>query len=278
MTDIDIDHLRGWIGREQTASELLTDGLLERYRATLDLPASAQVPRLIHLCLAPPAVPGRETGPDGHPARGGFLPPVPLPSRMWAGGEFRFHGDPEPGDRITRTSRIDDVVLKQGRTGPLCFVTVNHRIASDGRLLVEERQDLVYRPATKGAPPRREGRPQGRHHRPVEATTLLLFRYSALTFNGHRIHYDHPYATGEEGYPGLVVHGPLQATWLYNYATEILGSRPARFAFRGLGPLHDCDAISLNADEPAAGTLRLWTAAGDGNVAMQAEAILSQGG
>jgi len=271
MTEIDIDHLRGWIGREQTASELLTDGLVERFRATLELSAEETAPRLIHLCLAPPAVPNGETGPDGHPARGGFLPPVPLPSRMWAGGAFDFHDDPRVGERVVRHSRIREVTLKQGRTGPLCFVTVDHRISTGDRLLVEERQDIVYRGATHGAPPRRQDRPKGAHHRHVAASPLVLFRYSALTFNGHRIHYDQPYATGVEGYPGLVVHGPLQATWLYHFAAGILGAPPARFAFRGVGPLFDCDTVSLNAETDTTG-LRLWTAAGDGSVGMEAEA------
>ena len=153
--DMDIEHLRGWIGREDKAQELLTEELVRRFRATLGLADTTTPPRLIHLCLAPPVVPNAATGPDGHPARGGFLPPIPLPNRMWAGGDFTFHGDPQVGELITRHSSIRDVVLKSGRSGPLCFVTVDHRISAGGRLLVEERQDIVYRAASpRAASPR----------------------------------------------------------------------------------------------------------------------------
>lgn len=274
---IDIDHLREWIGRGERKSERVTEALVERFNGTFDLEQGGQdgeiAPLLIHLCLAPPAAPTAALGPDGHPARGGFLPPVPLPRRMWAGGSFAFRDAIRVGENVTRLSTIRDVTLKEGRTGPLCFVTVDHRIESDGRLVIEERQDIVYRDVdapggTKKAP---EAAPHGAHRVQIAPTAPLLFRYSALTFNGHRIHYDTPYVTGEEGYPGLIVHGPLQATQLAQFAARLKGSPPARFDFRSLSPLFDTADYTLNAEQDGDG-LRLWTARLDGPVAMEARA------
>lgn len=274
---IDIAHLRGWIGREETRSEVLTEAIAERFNATLGLggptaPGSA-APLMIHLCLGQPAVPAEGLGPDGHPARGGFLPPVALPRRMWAGGALDFRGDIRVGETVTRRSVIADVALKAGRSGQLCFVTVLHHIGSGGRAVLTERQDIVYREAEgvakPGAPP--PPAPEGAHRRPVEPTPTLLFRYSALTFNGHRIHYDLDWAREAEGYPGLVVHGPMQATMLAQFAEAIRGARPARFSFRSLGTLFHCDGMALHAAEDGAG-LRLWTARPGGPVAMEARA------
>ena len=275
---LDIHHLRGWIGREDVSTENVSADLARKYHATFDLPGPAPgageiVPRLIHFCLAQPAAPTASLGTDGHPARGGFLPPVPLPRRMWAGGEFVFHGDLRVGDEATRTSRIEDVALKEGRTGLLCFVTVSHRVVANGALVLEERQDIVYRgldaPAAPTKTPPAAG--QGEHVRPMTAGPTLLFRYSALTFNGHRIHYDRRHAMQVEGYPGLVVHGPLQAALLCNYATELRGSPPGRFAFRGLSPLFDDDTFALHASAEGE-NLKLWTAAEGGPISMSAEA------
>jgi len=191
MTEpLDIAHLRSWIGREDEASEVVTPELVHKFRATLDLPGGKPAPGdpappLIHFCLAQPVAPQAELGPDGHPARGGFLPPVPLPRRMWAGGEFVFRQDIRVGDTVRRISRVADVVLKEGRTGPLCFVTVRHQVEAGGAVALEERQDLVYRGADMGgaakAPTPAEA---GSHRREVDASATLLFRYSALTFSG----------------------------------------------------------------------------------------------
>ncbi|WP_439574740.1 FAS1-like dehydratase domain-containing protein [Phreatobacter sp.] len=276
---LDLDHLREWIGREDLAEDVVTADLARKYHAMFDgagpPPGPGDiVPRLIHFCLAQPAAPTAELGADGHAARGGFLPPVPLPRRMWAGGSLVFHGDLKVGDRVRRTSRILDIVLKEGRTGPLCFVTVAHRFDVDGRLAIEDRQDIVFRgleapggPAPKAPPPAEPGT----HRRRMEATPPLLFRYSALTFNGHRIHYDRRYATEVEGYPGLIVHGPLQAAWLAAYATDLRGTAPSRFTFRGLSPLFDEDVVTVNATADG-DALRLWTAREGGPIAMSAEA------
>lgn len=276
MTTLDIDHLRSWIGREEVAEDIVTADLVRKFKATLDLPGGPPqigevAPRLIHFCLAQPAAPTAALGPDGHPQRGGFLPPVPLPRRMWAGGSVTFQGDLRVGDAVRRVSRIADVAVKEGRTGLLCFVTVDHTIEGKGRPLLQERQDIVYRGLDGGAAKAPAAAESGRHRRRVDASAPLLFRYSALTFNGHRIHYDRRYVTEVEGYPGLIVHGPLQATLLLHFAAEIRGTPPARFAFRSLSPLFDGDPVILHATEDGDG-LMLWTARENGPVAMTAEA------
>ncbi|MFT4149801.1 MAG: MaoC family dehydratase N-terminal domain-containing protein [Paracoccaceae bacterium] len=275
--EIDIDHLRGWIGRREERSEEVTPALSERFNATFDLSGEtgrgAVAPLLIHLCLAPPAVPTATLGEDGHPARGGFLPPVPLPRRMWAGGSFRFLEDIRIGQTVTRRSTIREVALKQGRSGPLCFVTVDHRIEADGAPVIEERQDIVYRDAD--GPGAAQDAPvaaaHGAHRRTVVPSAPFLFRYSALTFNGHRIHYDAPYVREVEGYPGLIVHGPLQATLLAQFAAQVGGRRPSGFDFRSLSPLFGTADFTLNATGDGGG-LKLWTARPGGPVAMQAQA------
>ncbi len=277
MSGLDLEDLRHWIGQSESRSELVTGAMVDRFRSTFDQEGDVAegnvAPVMIHLCVAPPAAPTGGLGPDGHPARGGFLPPVPPPRRMWAGGAFTFHDDIRVGERVARTSTIRDVTLKEGRTGSLCFVTVDHRIESAGRLVIEERQDIVYRGADAPRAPgeRPEPAAPGTHRVVVVPSAALLFRYSALTFNGHRIHYDAPYATGVEGYPGLVVHGPLQATMLVQLAERLHGRRPARFDFRSLSPLFDDADFTLNADEDG-GDLRLWTAGVGGPVAMEARA------
>jgi 3-methylfumaryl-CoA hydratase len=241
---LDLDRLRSWIGRTETATDLLDARLAESFVATVDALDGASAhgvdPLLgVHWCLAPPIAPITQTGRDGHAKRGGFLPPVPLPRRMWAGGSLAIEGRFETGDEVERRSTVRDVQAKRGRTGALVFVTVAHDYATPRGVAVRERQDLVYRDddGPAGAPPEIEDPPQARTSR-HEATPLLLFRYSALTFNGHRIHYDQPYATGVEGYAGLVVHGPLTATLLLRASVAAAGAAACRaFAFRGRAPL-----------------------------------------
>ncbi|WP_121061053.1 FAS1-like dehydratase domain-containing protein [Chachezhania antarctica] len=275
---VDIDHLRQWIGREQVEAERLSRTLVRQFNATFDRQSGAEegdiAPLLIHFCLTQPIAPTSELGDDGHPARGGFLPPVPLPRRMWAGGAFSFQDDIRVGEIVERRSTIRDVVLKEGRTGVLCFVTVEHEIRSGGRDVLTERQDIVYRDATApgdtaGRMPERAS--EGTHRTVIRPTAPLLFRYSAMTFNGHRIHYDKAYVTEVEGYPGLIVHGPLQATLLAQMAADIRGARPTAFRFRSLSPLFDNADFSLNASEDWDG-LKVWTARAGGPVAMEARA------
>jgi 3-methylfumaryl-CoA hydratase len=275
--DLDIDHLRDWIGREDSASEILCPTLVRQFNATLDrasgeAPGDA-APLLIHFCLAQPAAPTAGLGPDGHAARGGFLPPVPLPRRMWAGGEFTFHGNIHVGEEVTRISRVEDVVLKQGRTGPLCFVTVMHEVTANGAPVLTERQDIVYREAQSLAPAKAdpEPAPEGPHGRRITPSAPYLFRYSAMTFNGHRIHYDKDYVRDVEGYPGLIVHGPLQATLLCQFAADLKGSNPKVFRFRSLTTIFDTADFTINAS-PEGDTMKLWTAQVGGPVAMEATA------
>ena len=279
---LDLDQYRTWIGREERASEQVTPELVNRFNATLDLATDHPrqgdpVAPMIHLCLAPVAAPGAELGPDGHPARGGFLPPVPLPRRMWAGGKLTFERGIRVGDMVQRVSRIKSVDIKEGRTGTLCFVAIDHTLRVGDDVVVRERQDVVYRGIADGAHPTQAApvAEPGQHSRRLEASPPLLFRYSALTFNGHRIHYDHPYVTGVEGYPGLVVHGPLQATLLVHFAASLRGGQtPTKFDFRSHSPLFDNADVELHASESANG-LELWTARPGGPVALKAQAIWS---
>jgi 3-methylfumaryl-CoA hydratase len=272
---IDLTSLRSWIGREEAASDVVTPQLVRRFTSTLGLPGEVPshgepAPPMLQYCLAPTAAAMTELGPDGHPARGMFVPPVPLPRRMWAGGALQFHGAFRVGDTVRRTTRIADVVMKEGRSGRLCFVTLDHRYETDGRLLLEERQDVVYRDLdTADAKPEKaqQAAPAGENHREIDTTPTLLFRYSALTFNGHRIHYDRSYTVEKEGYPGLVVHGPLQATMLVHLAAKLRGACPASFEFRALSPLFDGDGMTLNASNEGP-TMKLWTCKPGGPVAM----------
>ena len=243
-----------WTGRTDKAPpDILTPGLLDRFRATLSphLGDTGAAPAGIHWCISPPAVDAAGLGPDGHPAKGGFLPPIPLPRRMWAGGELEFIDPLREGDNVARLSRIADVQTKEGRSGKLCFVTVRHEFLTERGLAIRERQDIVYRaaataPAPATTPDARKG---GDAEWQVTIDPVMLFRYSALTFNGHRIHYDEPYARDVEFYPGLVIHGPLQATLMLNLATARGGSLPRRFSFRGLSPV--CGPQTLH--------IRAWT-------------------
>jgi 3-methylfumaryl-CoA hydratase len=280
-TNLDIDHLRSWIGRTEVASDLLTDRLAAELCATLATGPGASRPGggeavslSAHWCLTPLIVPGTALGPDGHPTRGGFLPPVPLPRRMWAGGELRFHDRLRVGDIVNRHSRIADVSVKTGRSGTLCFVTVEHEITTLRGPTITERHDIVYRGIEIDAKPATStDRKVPQFCFEMNTDPVMLFRYSALTFNGHRIHYDRRYVTEVEHYPGLIVHGPLQATLLIELAEQIEGRPPVRFSFRGVAPLFDSIPFSLCATRRHDG-LDLWIETAEGVKTMQAEALL----
>lgn len=280
MSVVDLDALKGWIGRTETASDDLTLRLAALFRATLHphlAPADGAAPLGLHWCLAPPQVATRDLSTDGHPARGGFLPPVPLPRRMWAGGEITFLAPLHIGDTVERRSKIVDLRLTEGRSGPLCFVTVEHEVATDRGMAIRERQDIVYREAPQGtAPPVKDSVSSGAPPAAdlawtVDAAPPLLFRYSALTFNSHRIHYDLPYAREQEGYPDLVVHGPLQATLLLNLAAAFQGRSPRRFRYRGLAPLFSGRPLHLRAVRTASG-VDCWSTTDEEIVGMKAAA------
>jgi 3-methylfumaryl-CoA hydratase len=282
MTEkIDLDHLRQWIGRTTEASDIVTAQLVKGLRATLfqeigEPKAGDAAPFTTHWCLAQPVFPMSQLSQDGHPSRGGFLPPVPLPRRMWAGGELRFLDTLRVGDEPKRSSRISDVTMKTGSTGTLCFVSVEHEVTTSRGTAIRERQDIVYREmsstpqaasAKPAAPP-----PAAQHRETHMADPVLLFRYSALTFNGHRIHYDRDYVTKVEGYPGLIFHGPLQATFIVELAAKLHdGKPPKKFSYRGLQPLFEGSEFSINANQTDNG-MELWTANSAGQPTMKGTA------
>ena len=283
MTEkLDLDHLRQWIGRTQEATDIVTTQLVKGLRATLfqevGEPRSGDAaPFTVHWCLAQPVFPMSMLGADGHPTRGGFLPPVPLPRRMWAGGEIEFRDALRVGDESTRTSRISDVTVKIGSTGQLCFVSVEHTVTSSRGVAIRERQDIVYREMTgaqASAPAKAASPPPAAQHRETHVSdSVLLFRYSALTFNGHRIHYDRDYVTKVEGYPGLIFHGPLQAAFIVEMAAKLRGGKaPKKFTYRGVQPLFEGSEFSINANDNGA-AMELWTANDAGQPTMRGTAM-----
>lgn len=257
-----------FIGRTLAASDLLTPAMVEGLAATLEsLPsAEGEAPQGIHWLLAPQRAPMSALGPDGHPARGGWLPPIDLPRRMWAASAVRFERPLRIGAEIERVSRIAAITPKQGSAGPLVFVELDHeyRYRRGGTLAVAERQTVVYREIRPFAEPAPDTPAPADFDRRVTPDPVMLFRYSALTFNGHRIHYDQPYATGVEHYPGLVVHGPLTASLLIDLcARELGGNRLATFAFRGVAPAFAGETLVLSGrSEPEGIGLAAHTATG----------------
>ena len=284
MTTVDLEELRAWVGRTEERSDRVTPVPLAALAATLDRddppPAEGSaIAPLRHWLYFLPLVRRSETGPDGHALRGGFLPPVPLPRRMWAGGRLEFRQPLRVGDPIERTSRIVSVDHKQGRTGALVFVLVRHEIRARGDVAIVEEHDIVYRdaPAPGEAPPGTKPAPgDAQWRQDVVPDDVLLFRYSALTFNGHRIHYDRRYVTTVEGYPGLVVHGPLIATLLVDLARDRCAPADvATFSFRAVKPIFDVAPFAVcGAREPGANAVRLWAQDSDGHLAMEATATL----
>jgi 3-methylfumaryl-CoA hydratase len=281
-TGVDLNHLRTWIGRTETRDDLVTAVPVAVLSATLDRddpePVNGTaVPPLWHWLYFLPISPLSDVGPDGHPKRGGFLPPVPLPRRMFAGGRFEYHHPLKIGDWISRTSRIMDVSGKEGRSGTLVFVTVRHEIANaDGVALIEE-HDIVYRenPRPDAPAARPTPAPAGEtFSREIVPDPVLLFRYSALTFNSHRIHYDRSYVTEVEGYPGLIVHGPLIATLLVDLLRRRLpGANVARFSFRAVRPLFDIHRFMV-CGRAEGRRVALWTRDHEGWLSMEATAEL----
>ena len=278
---MDIEHLRRWIGRTETLHDTVTPAPLRALAATLDrddAPADT-VPPLWHWLYFLPAHRQSELGPDGHPKRGGFLPPVALPRRMWAGSRLAFAAPLHVGERIARTSRIADVRLTQGRSGPLVFVQVDHEIAGEHGIAIRETHDIVYRDHPRAGAPAADPVPAPQDaawSRRIVPDDVLLFRYSALTFNGHRIHYDRAYASGVEGYPGLVVHGPLIATLLLELLRrERPGATLTGYAFKAVAPLFDGAPFAVCGRPDGANAAALWACKNDGRLAMRADAVLA---
>ncbi len=271
-------NLQNWVGREEVRTDQIRADPARFMQATLDIKPSLSegdpLPPLWHWLYFLEAAPAGELGRDAHPKRGGFLPPVALPRRMWAGGRFDFHRPIQIGHEATKRSTIACVTEKVGRTGPLCFVTVRHEVFQNDELALSEEHDIVYRndpdpnaptPAPRTAPDSAD------FSEIVEPTEVMLFRYSALTFNGHRIHYDSDYARTVEGYDGLVFHGPLTATLLIKLAASKAGKAPKRFEFRGLTPLSGMSPFAIEGVSEDDQT-KLWAKRADGALAMSATA------
>ncbi len=277
--------LRQWIGRTENASDVIGATPYAALAVTLDRPGErpatgTPLPPLWHWLYFLPLYAQADVGPDGHAERGEFLPPVALPRRMWAGSQFEFSKALRIGDAVRRRSTIIDVTDKQGRTGPLVFVTVRHEIyrGDDASPALVEFHDLVYREAARpgsAAPPPTPAPARSSWERTVTPDPVLLFRYSALTFNGHRIHYDRSYVTGVEGYPGLVVHGPLIATLLLDLLRrESPRAEVSRFQFRALRPLFDLHPFSVCGSAGEGKSVHLWARDHEGSLAMDATAVL----
>lgn len=270
--------LQGWIGRTETQRDVLDLRQVNLMQSILPLGAplgtgDALPPLWNWLYFHAPA-PLDQLGRDGHPKKGGFLPPVPLPRRMWAGGRFEFLGDLRIGDDIVKHSKILKVAPKVGSTGPLCFVTVEHRYQREGQTLWREEHDIVYREDPSPDQPKAAPVAPPEAHTDRETVTpsiVMLFRYSALTFNGHRIHYDRDYARNVEGYRDLVFHGPLTATFLAEFANRQSAGRLSGFTYRAMSPLFDTKPFDLFLNREGAKT-SAWACTPDGHVAMQATA------
>jgi 3-methylfumaryl-CoA hydratase len=284
--NVDLDYLREWRGKAESRSDEITSAPIAALSATLDRDdpfpqAGDALPPLWHWLYFLPIPRQSELGPDGHAKRGGFLPPVPLPRRMFAGDRVQFHRPLRVGETISRLSRIIDVKHKLGRSGPLVFVVVRHEISDRQGVAVTEEHDIVYRdtPKTTDSAPAPQKPPSGATWtREIRPDAILLFRYSALTFNGHRIHYDRRYATEVEGYPGLVVHGPLIATLLLDLLRRNLAdSNVSSLSFRAVRPLFDLAPFSVCGKAVSDGkAVQLWATDSEGWLAMEATAGLGE--
>ncbi|MEO9102197.1 MAG: MaoC family dehydratase N-terminal domain-containing protein [Burkholderiaceae bacterium] len=278
-------HLKSWIGKSQTIDDRLTEAPVRAMSATLDrgdpLPGpDTEIPPLWHWLYFLPHEKQSHIGPDGHPKRGGFLPPVPLPRRMWAGGRLHWHAPLRVGDAVTRKSTVQSVEHKSGRSGEMVFVLVRHEVSNDHGVALTEEHDIVYRAAPKPGDPAPQpvaaerGAPWSRT---IDADPVLLFRYSALTFNGHRIHYDRQYVVEKEGYPGLVVHGPLIATLLVDLVRrDAPDACIEHFDFKAVRPTFDQHPLKVNGVLSEDGsTVRLWAEDHAGWLTMTATATLA---
>lgn len=277
MNTVDIAYLQQWIGKTQTDRDVLAPRQARLMAATLDIPQfdlvdGTALRPLWHWIYFHHGEPPSALGRDGHPARGGFLPPVPLSNRMWAGGDVEFIASVPLGAEVEKRSSIISVERKLGRSGELVFVRVLHELTHAGETVIKEYHDIVYKEASKSASMLAAlDMPLPEQVRALTPDSTMLFRYSALTFNGHRIHYDADYCREVEGYTNLVIHGPLIATLLAGFA-EDLGLRPLkRFRYRGMQPSLLGNELKLNAASDG-GSLLVWASLPNDAVAMRAEA------
>jgi len=280
MSD-EMEKLRQWIGKSDTAEGQVIAWPADVLSATLDrddppFKAGDPIPPGWHWLYFPEVVKLAETGVDGHPKRGGLMPPVPLPNRMWANNRMQFLRPIRVGEKIRRVSTITEVNPKSGKSGTLVFVTARHEISGEGGLATVEDHTTVYRERAKPGAPRPAPQPapgKAVWKRTVHPTPVLLFRYSALTMNSHRIHYDRPYTTETEGYPGLVVHGPLTATFLLDlFRRQMPKATLLESSIRAVGPLFDIADYSVEGEPDAGGgSAKIWAMDGTGSLAMAAE-------
>lgn len=282
-----LSRLQSWVGKSETLSDDITAAPVRGLSATLDrddpapLPGTA-LPPLWHWLYFLPQHRQSDIGPDGHARLGGFLPPVPLPRRMWAGGRLQWAAQNplQVGDAVERISSIESVTHKAGRSGDLLFVRVKHEVHNAKGVALTEEHDIVYRAAAQVGdlvPPPVAAEKDAAWQRQITPSDVLLFRYSALTFNGHRIHYDRQYVTQVEGYPGLIVHGPLIATLLVDLVRrQVPGAVIKNFSFKAVRPTFDLHPFKLNGQPLADGkTVRLWAEDHEGWLTMQATAELA---
>lgn len=271
---------KAWVGRVETRSGglspdvamMLAAALGHRAAAPVATHSGAPMPPLWHWAAFPEFVPLSGLGQDGHPKLGGFLPPLPFPRRMWAGGRVSFTGGLTMGERLRRRSEILSVKFKTGATGDMAFVKVLHEVTGERGGAIREEHDLVYLPMpTAFRPPRPIPAPDtSQFTEELETGPVRLFRYSAATSNGHRIHYDRPYAREVEKYPDLVVHGPMQATLLIEAGCRHANRRPARFSYRGVHPVFDDTPLRLTGVSAGPAAMDLCTVAAAGHQGMQA--------
>ncbi len=284
-TELNVESLRSHIGRREVSTDLVTDVPANLLRLTFarperELRAGDALPPGWHILYFLPRFTLDELRPDGSPASAGVIPPMPLPRRMFAGEQLRFHRPIRIGDRLRRETELTDISMKSGGTGALVFATVLSRIFTDEGLALEEERRTVFREEVKAgegnrAPRRDEPPADVPWRRRITPDPVLLFRFSALTFNSHRIHYDHPWATGQEGYPGLVVHGPLTSTLLIDFARDMNPGRPFRsYTTQARAPLFEPSPFELRG-RPVDGGCELWAVTPEGTIAMSARAELA---
>ena len=279
-TKVDIDHLRKWIGKIDNVTDYVTPIVEQRYRATLNMdignPKDGEpVTSGLHWMLGWNLVKNDELGVDSHPALGEFLPPVPLPRRMWAGSEIKVLKPIRVGDKVVKQSTVADIQVKEGRTGLLCFVTAEYNFLVNDEVTINEKHNIVYRDISKsggGSGYSKEIPERADLSEKIFMHPTILFRYSAIGFVGHRIHYDHPYTVNEENYHGLIVHGPLQATYLLRAAEKLMGKQVKSFTHKVMAPVFANSEYMVGVDKMDDGSVSCWGATKEFGVTMRAEA------
>ena len=279
-TKVDIDHLTKWIGKIDNVTDYVTPIVEQRYRATLNMdlgnPKDGDpVTSGLHWMLGWNLVKNDELGVDSHPALGEFLPPVPLPRRMWAGSEIKVLKPIRVGDKVIKQSTVADIQVKEGRTGLLCFVTAEYNFLVNDEVTINEKHNIVYRDISKsggGSGYSKDIPEKADLSEKIFMHPTILFRYSAIGFVGHRIHYDHPYTVNEENYPGLIVHGPLQATYLLRAAEKLMGKPVKSFTHKVMAPVFANSEYIVGVDKMDDGSISCWGATKEFGVTMRAEA------